>query len=345
MFDVAIVGGSFAGLATAMQLRGFRVLVIDQYPIGAHQTSTCGTPLAIARGVGAEASIYQVHETIIVHTEGREIGFSTPEPYVTFNYEAFCQAMLGQTSASVWLARATGYQDGVVQTTAGPARGRFIVDAAGWRSLRGQSVAPATPVPVAGRGIETELPVRVDVTPGLHFFVERCLVPQGYAWIFPCGERTRIGVCSTAAQPRLGARLADFARGLRLEVGPTHGGVMPVVRREPLAGEVFVVGDAAGQCLPVTFEGIRAAMLHGAACGRLIAAALLGTLSPDDARTRYRAYVQRTDRFHRRLLTMQAVGDRAPESLLALLARMCAPRPVARRMLGAYLSHSGWLPA
>ena len=46
MYDAIIAGASFAGLATAMQLRGYRVLLIDQYPVGAHQMSACGTPIS-----------------------------------------------------------------------------------------------------------------------------------------------------------------------------------------------------------------------------------------------------------------------------------------------------------
>ena len=345
MFDVVIVGGSFAGLAAALGVRGYRVLILDQYPIGRHQSSTCGLPLAVARAVGAESSIYEVVDTLVLHTAGREIHFSTPEPYATFDYRAFCQAMLRQTDAEVWLARATGYRDGVVQTTAGPAAGRFIVDAAGWRSFRGQGVAPAAPLPIAGRGLETELPVHVAVSPGLHFFFERHIVPDGYAWIFPCGDRTRVGLGSAAAHPGLHARLVSWLTELGLEVGPTHGGVMPVVRREPVVGDVFVVGDAAGQCLPATAEGIRPAIVHGLACGRLLASALRGELSADEARARYRALVHQTDLFHRRLLTVQAVVERMPEPILALAARACSPDSIARRILTAYLQHSGWLPA
>jgi menaquinone-9 beta-reductase len=157
------------------------------------------------------------------------------------------------------------------------------------------------------------LPLRLDVTPGLHFFFERRLVTQGYAWIFPCGERTRIGVGSAATHPRQRERLVWFLAELGLESGPTYGGVTPVVRREQVADDVFVVGDAAGQYLPVTAEGLGIVVMHGLACGRLIAAALSGDCSPGKARQHYREYVQRTDRFHRRHLTMQAVVERKSE--------------------------------
>ena len=67
MYDVVIVGGSFAGLSVAMQLRGRQVLIVDQHPIGSRQMSSCGTPLPIARAVGAEAAILEEHPALVVH--------------------------------------------------------------------------------------------------------------------------------------------------------------------------------------------------------------------------------------------------------------------------------------
>jgi glycine/D-amino acid oxidase-like deaminating enzyme len=53
MYEVVIVGDSFASLATALQPRGHGVLLLDQYPIGARQMSARATPLAI----GAAAAV------------------------------------------------------------------------------------------------------------------------------------------------------------------------------------------------------------------------------------------------------------------------------------------------
>lgn len=343
-YDVIIIGGSFAGLATAMQLRDHRVLVVDQYPIGAHQSSTCGIPLAIVQAVHAEAAVLETHHHIVMHTSGRVIRFAMPEPYVTVDYEAFCRAMLAQSDAEVWLARASAHRDGEVVTSAGSAAGRYVVDASGWRSLHGQSVSPPGPMSFAGRGIETELPARVDAGDGLHFFFDRSRVRSGYAWIFPCGEMTRVGVYSTVEHAHLRERLETFVGELGFVTGPTHGGVMPMVRRAPIAHGVFLVGDAAGQCLPVTAEGIRAAILHGIGCGRLISAALDGVISRAEAERRFLAYVQQTSRFQRRLQFMQAVVDRAPERAMALLAQACSLPPLSRRTLRSYLRRSGWLP-
>ena len=160
MYDVVIIGGSFAGLTTAMQLRGYRVLVIDQRPIGSHQASTCGIPLATMRAIGAESALLEEHTELVLHTGGWEVRFPQSVPYATFDYRRFCEALLVQTDAEVWIAKATGYAEGMVQTTRGPVAGRFVVDASGWQALHRRAAGPAGVAPrvlrdvvaAAGRG-------------------------------------------------------------------------------------------------------------------------------------------------------------------------------------------------
>ncbi|MGB3683059.1 MAG: NAD(P)/FAD-dependent oxidoreductase [Rubrobacteraceae bacterium] len=341
-YDVIIVGGSFAGLSVAMQLRGRRVLVLDQHPIGSHQMSSCGTPLPTAKAVGAEAAILEEHPALVMHAGGREMSFPLRDPFVTFDYEKFCGAMLEQTDAEVRLARVTELDGDVVETTKGPAKGRFIVDAAGWRSQRGRSLQPPRPVRRFGYGLETELPVRLDLSPGLHFYFEKDLMPNGYVWAFPCGETVRLGLGSFEEGLRLRPRLERFLERFGLRAGETRGGVLAIERSEPLAEEMFVVGDAAGQCLPVTGEGIRAAIFHGVHCGRAIASALDGELSSDEARDLYREQVRGMDRFHERLMKMQAVVARTPEPLLAAAGRILARPALTHRLMGKYLVSSGY---
>ena len=342
IYDVVIVGGSFAGLATAMQLRGYRVLLIDQYPIGAHQMSACGTPLATARAIGAECAIQEAHNAFVLHVGGRIVRFPLRDPYVTFDYQAFCQAMLAQTDTEVWRARATDCIAGGVATTSGTARARFIVDATGWRALHTRAAGPAPDLLQVGYGIETELPLRLDLSPGLHFYVEKRIVRSGYGWVFPCGATTRFGVGAFAQEPQLRLRLAQFLERFGLRPGPTHGGVLAIGGRAPLAGEVFVVGDAAGQCLPASGEGIRTAIFHGIHCGRAIAAALRGAISADEARGLYLEQARGTDGFHGRLLKLQALVAAMPDPLLALSGRVCSQPALTQRIMRKYLVDSGW---
>jgi len=342
VYDCVIVGGSFAGLAVALQLRGFRVLILDRYPIGAHQTSACATALATIRAVGAESAVLEEHTAIVLHTAGQAISFELDDPFVTFDYRRFCQAMLAQTDAEVRLARATGYRDGVVWTDRGPVRGRFVVDASGWNSVLGHSLQPPRPVQVAGYALETELPVRPDLPAGLHFFFVRRIVPQGYAWIFPCGAFTRFGVGTSLRGFPLQDALRRFLADFGLTPGRTHGGMLTVDFYEPVVGDLFVAGDAAGQCPPLTGEGIRIALYHGLHCGRAIRGALRGEMTPQEARTLYRQMVIEQHRTYQRLKRLQRLVEWAPEPVLAWSGRLAAQPWVTRRILRRYLAGTGW---
>lgn len=340
-FDVVIVGGSFAGLAVAMQLRGRRVLIVDQYPIGSHQMSACGTPLTTTRAVGAAASILEVHPDLVLHTGRRAIRFPLRDPYVTFDYRIFCQAMAAQTDADVWQARVTRVNAGSIETTEGVATAAFVVNASGWRSLLQDTGEDGPPEQSVGYALETELSVSWD-DPGLHFYFVKHLVPNGYAWVFPCGETTRFGVGSFEKGLRLRGALDRFLAQYALERGETHGGVLAIARRAPLQEGVFVVGDAAGQCLPVTGEGIRTAIFHGIHCGQAIDRSLAGDLTPEEAQRLYAMQVKSMDRFHSRLLAMQSLIARTPEGVLALLGQFCARPALTRRIIDKYWGDSGW---
>jgi flavin-dependent dehydrogenase len=340
-YSVVIVGGSFAGLSAAMQLRGHRVLLIDQRPIGTHQTSTCATPLSLVKLLGLESSVLERHDALFIHTGGKAIRFLLKEPYVTFDYHAFCQAMLAQTNAEVLLAKATGCSGGTVETSAGSISGQYVIDASGWRSLAPEG--PSRSMTALGYGIETELPVQLSLPAGLHFFYEQKIVRSGYGWVFSCGQSVRIGVCSFDRDVRLGPVLDAFLARFGLVRGTTHGGAMPLALRQPLADDLFVVGDAGGQCLPLWAEGIRSAIYHSAFCGQMISAALDGNILPEEARTRYARLVKRKAGFHTLLMHLQEGIAKIPEHVRVPILRSVALPPIADRFIDMYLRSSGWL--
>ncbi|HST04962.1 MAG TPA: NAD(P)/FAD-dependent oxidoreductase [Chloroflexia bacterium] len=343
-FDAIIVGGSFAGLAAATQLRGFRVLLIDQRPIGTHQTSTCAIPLATAQATGTLCAIQEVHGYAVIHTAGREYRYKLNEPYVTLDYYAFCQAMLAQTDVELWLAKATGYENGVVSTTRGSASASFVIDASGWQSLVRKG--PSRDIPRLGYGVETELPVRLPLSPGLHFYFENRIVRSGYAWVFPCGARVRIGVCSMDRDVRLGPVLDIFLDLFGLQRGVTHGGPMPVALRQPSdgpGGKLFAVGDACGQCMPLWAEGIRQAIYFSMACGQAVASALDGPISADEARKRYATLVRRKAGFHTLLLYLQGMVALMPDGVRRVVLAIMAWPPLARCLISIYLHGGGWV--
>ena len=165
---------------------------------------------------------------------------------------------------------------------------------------------------------------------------------SGYGWVFPCRATTRFGIGAFEQGAQPGHLLDQFLARFGLCASPTNGGVLAIGRRAALAGEVFVVGDAAGQCLPASGEGIRTAIFHGIHCDRAVAAALWGAISADEARALYREQARGADSFDGRLLKLQALVAAMPDPLLAAIGRICSRPALTHHIMRKYLIESGW---
>jgi len=293
--EVVIAGASFAGLAVAREV-GARAVLVDPVPVGDGQTSACGAPVGVIEALGAGNAIQQRHHALILHLPGREVRWTLPEPFCTFDYRRCCLDALAGSDAPVLRASVLVRHGSTVVTSSGEIQSRILVDCTGWRAVLGK----------AGRraphyfGLEAE--VAAGFPPGLHFYFGSEIVRDGYAWAFPAGGVTRIGLLSYRGRTKLQAGLEAFLARLGMPRGPLHGGFLGADLRPPILDDVFIVGDAGGQCLPLTGEGIRTAVWAGRASGRLIRMVLDGRLTLDEAQGRYRALVVRQQRRYRALL-------------------------------------------
>ncbi len=318
VYDVIIAGGSFAGLAVATQLRGWRVLILDRKPIGTGQTSACGTILPVLEHWHAEASVLQVHHSLFLHTADRDIEFKSPYPWCTFDYARLCHTLLGQTGAEVCQAAVTGLTGRIVHTTAGDFEGRCLVDASGWRAALASALQPGfAHQGVMSFGLETICPYQAE---GLHFWYTPAIVRHGVTWLFPRGQTSSIGIGSYRGATKLREPLADFLREFSLEPDGLHGTYFPSRLRPPTAGHVFVVGDAAGHCLGLTGEGIRPALYFGEACGRTVERVLDGVLTLAQGLKEYADFVHAHAPFYRLMSGAQWLLTRLPPGWITPLA-------------------------
>jgi len=169
-------------------------------------------------------------------------------------------------------------------------------------------------------GLETVVPVPVS---GLHIYYDPDrLLPFGIGWLFPTGGSARAGVGSYLGYTRLSETLAEFL-GTEFNGSPDglHGGYFPYRRQSPTSGPVFRVGDAAGQCLPLTGEGIRPALYFGTALGRFVRGVLAGEMTEPGALKSYRQFVEHHARAARILLAAQYVLPRMPIAGIETIAR------------------------
>lgn len=319
-YDAIVVGASFAGLAVARQLRG-EVLLLDRHEVGTVQTSACGTPLWVPERLGVPESVLQVHDRLVIRGPGRTIVYElTGLPFCTFDFGTFCRGLLAQSRVRFLRASVTGWSPGGVETTEGRFLAPVLVDASGWR---GELVNDRPVVPSARRGYSFGLETRAPF-PGddLCLWYDRSLLPRGLGWVFPVGGgASLIGLGSYTGASKLRPGVERLLEMLGTRGSSYHGAFFPNRLLRSTARSVFAVGDAAGQCMPLTAEGIRPAIYFGSACGGIVQEVLDGRLTLAQGLARYRTLVARYEKPYRLLRAAQWVAAHAPTALfLAIVA-------------------------
>jgi flavin-dependent dehydrogenase len=302
-YDVVVAGGSFAGLVLATTVTG-KVALIEKGDVGEGQTSACGTTLDLVEKLGLEESIEEVHEFGVMHTSRGSHRFRLPYPFCTFDYRAFCRLLLGRFDGDLVKASALGVEAGAVLTDVESVPGRVLVDATGWRATLACSVEPEFPAHVAiTYGLEK--PARGFVGDGLHFWFTSAVRGDGYGWSFPAGPVARAGVLSYVAPDGVRASTEEFLASEGMTGNHYHGGFLTAALRPATAGDIFVVGDAAGHCLPLTGEGIRPAVFFAQRLAGIIDQELSGVIDHSLALDMYRAQQARFEKRYRLLRRAQ----------------------------------------
>jgi flavin-dependent dehydrogenase len=304
-YDVIIAGASFAGLAAANALVGKQVLLVDSKPIGAGQTSACGTLYGVIEALSLHDSLRQVHPNIILHTPHHDFTYRLAYPFCTFDYTDFCTLLSDRAGADFLRASVLGLDGDTIVTSRGDYHARCFIDASGWRAaLSPEGSRAYEPQRGMSFGLETTLPHQAE---GLHFWYDpERLLPFGVAWLFPVGPASRFGLGSYQGRTSLRADLTDWLfTDFNLLPAGFHGGYFPHTSQTPTAGQVLRAGDAAGQCLPLTGEGIRPALYFGLAAGRLVRRVLEDGLPLVEALSLYSGFVMEHRIYYDLLLTLQ----------------------------------------
>ncbi|HEX6228618.1 MAG TPA: NAD(P)/FAD-dependent oxidoreductase [Solirubrobacterales bacterium] len=339
--DVVICGASFGGLAAARELSGSGadVLVLDRYDLGERATSACGIPTDWLRELGMIDIELQRFGELVVHTPGGTTVLDLPYTFSTFNYDEMCWALWRDCDAAFEIATVIGRgseDDGEieVETDRGPVRAPHVIDAAGWQRILGNREGYQPTDAALTRALEVHPRGKSE---DLEVWVDRRYARAGYGWCFPAGEELRIGACSYKPHDHVREGTDRLAADLGRERVRYQGNWIPHRMRPAAEGNVLFVGDSAGQCLPLTAEGIRTALYYGIAAGRELGAVLQGRQSRDQAIANY----ARLHHSHRRgfnlLLFFQRLIPRIPPRLLAPAFRIYKSRPLVNLTFNGYL--------
>lgn len=317
-YDAIVCGGSFAGLAAASQIGG-RVLVVDRLPIGDGETSASAVPLACLERLDLLGCVEQVHQDLLIHTarHSERLRFF---PFATFDYRRFCTDLFARTGADFVRARVTSAGEGVVETSAGRFEAPIVIETAGWRTSAAKARAKRVRAPRKSFGVESRQPYTGS---DLHFYAGPSNGSRRFYWIFPAGEHVRAGLATYTGDSALSRDLIEFLDRHDIgEPGHQHGGFFTSRMSEPIRDGMFVAGDAAGHCLPVSGEGIRPALVFGQLAGRWAERVRQGELSLDAALSGYRAYVRSCAHGYQVLDRLQSVLNVLPDPLFSLFARV-----------------------
>jgi flavin-dependent dehydrogenase len=340
-YDVVICGASFAGLAAARELSGSgaSVLVLDRYAIGERATSACGIPTDWLRELGMIELELQRFDELVVHTPGQRTVLDLPYSFSTFNYDEMCQFLWRGCDATFETATVSGRGaevDGeiTVETDRGPVSAALVVDALGWRRmLAGDDGFQPVEAPLT-RALEVH---PAGTSDDLEVWVDRSYARAGYGWCFPAGDELRIGACSYEPRAHVREGTDLLAADLGGEAVRYQGNWIPHRMRPAAEGGIFFAGDSAGQCLPLTAEGIRTALYYGIGLGRELRAVVEGRRGRGQAIARYEELATSHTRGFHILLFAQRLISRIPPRLLGPLFRIYKTQALINLTFNAYL--------
>ena len=335
-YDVIVCGASFAGLTVTRQLAGSgaRVLVLDRYEIGERPTSACGIPTEWLRVMGLEASARQEFGELVVHAPHGTSRYDLPWTFSTFDYRQLCELLWDQCDAEFETAKIEGRDGETVRTDRGDVSAPLIVDALGWRRILASDGGYQPPDAPLSRGLEVHPGGSSD---DLEIWIDRRYVPAGYGWCFPASEEQRIGVGSF--DPRFHVKDTTVLLAEDLERPPVRyqGNWIPHKLRPGTEDGIFFVGDSAGQCLPLTAEGIRTAFYFGIRLGEELRAVLDGRQDREAALRNYAQFIDVHEWKFRWMLRAQRLLPRLPARIQRGVIRAAGRKRFIDWAFGHYL--------
>jgi len=341
-FDLAIVGGSFAGLACARSaaLRGLKVAVLDAKPDPGLRVRTTGIVVKEASDAFdlPARMMRKVPGVRLYAQDNRSLDLSAPGYFFQATDMPALMRWMAEEAARAGATLMYGKKfEGGLEYERGVAMGdlhaAFLVGADGAKSQVAQAFGLGLNRRfLAGLEIECEPLEGVDGR-FLHCFADSRIAPGYIAWMVPGVGATQIGLAaSRPARPDLGALLKRLKTVLDIRdirVTSRRSGLIPSGGVVPQLGtrRVLLVGDAAGMVSPVTGGGIHTALHFGRRAAVLVAN-YLEARGPLPAP----ALAAEAPRYRAKLWLRRAL-DLAPPNALINAALMTAPmRRLAQRL-------------
>jgi geranylgeranyl reductase family protein len=285
MFDVAVIGGGPAGAFCAEKVakKGFSCILLEKSNVNRYKACAGGisfeassmrpvTPSVVERKIVA-ARVYSPARSVTIGTQ-EEPGYTV---YRT-EYDQWLRDQAHDAGAHIRYGekvRTVDLKTPAVKTTK-EYRCKVIVGAFG--------VCPrlysqfGVTIPEWVQLIQQECTLSEEVITErigdcIEIYFDTHYATWGYSWIFPKRRGVSVGLLSLPKTAKKKERLTQFIQNTQKLKGVlphkfgkrhTFGGFIPLRPVEKTWGDTYVlVGDSAGFCDPVTYEGISNALKSG----------------------------------------------------------------------------------
>ena len=287
MRDVVVVGGGPAGSRSAALLaRDADVVVLEEHP-------RSGVPMQCAGLITDDViELSGVRPDILSTLFGAEVVFPDGTALTVRSdspkARAVDRADLDSKMADAAMAAGAEYMFGTrflssrvsdrvsVDTTAGGIDAALVVGADGHTSSVSAGIPGSGPREYL-RGIQADVAWRPDHDDLFRIHLGSRYAPGFFTWEIPCGDFTRVGLCTSweAGPPMQYLRRLLEDLGAEDRVVGMHSGKIPLHGRGRNVGDrTMLVGDAASQVKPVSggglYPGLTAAGILADVAGRAL---------------------------------------------------------------------------
>lgn len=287
MRDVVVVGGGPAGSRSAALLaRDADVVVLEEHPRSGVPMQCAGliTDNVIELSGVRPDILSTLFGAEVVFPDGTALTVRSDSPKA----RAVDRADLDSKMADAAMSAGAEYMFGTrflssrvsdrvsVDTTAGEIEAALVVGADGHTS------SVSTGIPGSGpreylRGIQADVAWRPDHDDLFRIHLGSRYAPGFFTWEIPCGDFTRVGLCTSweAGPPMQYLRRLLEDLGAEDRVVGMHSGKIPLHGRGRNVGDrTMLVGDAASQVKPVSggglYPGLTAAGILADVAGRAL---------------------------------------------------------------------------
>jgi len=293
--DLIVVGGGPVGSrVAALTARSMRTLVLEEHAEVGTPVQCAGlvTPRVVETAGAEETVLNRISGGVVHFPGGISIELNGKETKaVVVDRRAFdiaCYEKALEAGAEFMTGtRFTSFSRDpdslIVEAVSGgekrTLRANLLVGTDGYKSCVGRAAGISQPKDTV-KGIQADIDRRLDDQDRIHVYLGQKIAPGFFAWMIPCGDFTRVGLCVSRGHGAPSRFLSSFLK--TVGVGDAErlnsiSGIIPIgPPQSTYADRVMVVGDAAAQAKPLSGGGLYTGMVAAECASRTAMESLEG---------------------------------------------------------------------